>query len=132
MERTLIFSFNIGIEHMLDFGKYFREKREALSKKGKSLSLRYVSKEIGVDPGYLSKIERGVFAPPSESLIIKMAEIIDEDKDVLLALAGKVSSDLHIIIKKRPKLFGQLIRQLKDAPDNAIFSLVREVQDGEW
>ena len=91
-----------------------------------------VSKEIGVDPGYLSKIERGVFAPPSESLIIKMAEIIDEDKDVLLALAGKVSSDLHIIIKKRPKLFGQLIRQLKDAPDNAIFSLVREVQDGDW
>ena len=46
--------------------------------------------------------------------------------------AGKVSSYLHIIIKKRPKLFGQLIRQLKDAPDNAIFSLVREVQDGDW
>ena len=117
---------------MSDFGKYFREKREALSKKGKGLSLRYVSKEIGVDPGYLSKIERGVFPPPSENLIIKMAEIIDEDKDVLLALAGKVSSDLHIIIKKRPKLFGQLIRQLKDAPDDAIFSLVREVQDGDW
>ena len=72
------------------------------------------------------------FIKDADFIINCAGEIIDEDKDVLLALAGKVSSDLHIIIKKRPKLFGQLIRQLKAAPDNAIFSLVREVKDGDW
>ena len=51
---------------------------------------------------------------------------------VLLALAGKVSSDLQSIIRRRPKLFAELIRQLKDMPDHAVLRLVREVRDGEW
>lgn len=57
---------------------------------------------------------------------------LDEDPDLLLAFAGKVSSDLQAIIRKRPKLFAQLIRELKAAPDHAILSLVREVRDGDW
>ena len=51
---------------------------------------------------------------------------------MLLAMAGKVSSDLQEIIRKRPKLFAELIRQLKEAPDEAIFKVVREVRDGDW
>ena len=51
---------------------------------------------------------------------------------VLLAMAGKVSSDLQAIILKRPMLFSELIRQLKKAPDRAILKIVREVRDGEW
>ena len=51
---------------------------------------------------------------------------------MLLALAGKVSSDLQKIIVRRPKQFAELIRQLKDAPDHAILKFVREVRDGNW
>jgi HTH-type transcriptional regulator, competence development regulator len=51
---------------------------------------------------------------------------------VLLALAGKVSKELQGIIRKRPKLFAQLIRQLKNMPDHAVLRLVREVRDGNW
>ncbi len=47
-------------------------------------------------------------------------------------MAGKVSSDLQEIIRKRPKLFADLIRQLRDAPDEAIFQVVRVVRDGDW
>jgi hypothetical protein len=47
-------------------------------------------------------------------------------------MAGKVSSDLQAIIRKRPKLFSQLIRELKNAPDRAVLRLVREVRDGDW
>ncbi|MXX03631.1 MAG: XRE family transcriptional regulator, partial [Gemmatimonadetes bacterium] len=57
---------------------------------------------------------------------------LGEDPDVLLALAGKVSSDLQEIIRKRPKLFADLIRKMKEAPDHAILKIVREVRDGEW
>ena len=49
-----------------------------------------------------------------------------------LAMAGKVSSDLQDIIRRRPVLFSQLIRELKNLPDRAVVRLVREVRDGEW
>ena len=51
---------------------------------------------------------------------------------VLLALAGKVSSDLQDAIRKRPQLFAELIRNLKEMPDHAILRVVREVRDGKW
>jgi hypothetical protein len=51
---------------------------------------------------------------------------------VLLALAGKVSKDLLAIIRRRPKVFAQVIRELKKMPDHAVLRLVREVRDGQW
>jgi transcriptional regulator with XRE-family HTH domain len=91
-----------------------------------------VAKRIGIEPAYLSKIERGDVAPPSEATTVKLASELGEDPDVLLAMAGKVSSDLQEIIRKRPKLFADLIRQLKEVPDHAIVKIVREVRDGDW
>lgn len=61
-----------------------------------------------------------------------LAGVLSEDPDVLLALAGKVSDDLQRIIRRRPQLFAQMIRQLKDMPDHAVLRLVREVRDGSW
>ena len=61
-----------------------------------------------------------------------MAEDLGLDPDVLLAMAGKVSSELQEVIRNRPELFGALLRELKSAPDNAVLRLVREVRDGEW
>jgi HTH-type transcriptional regulator, competence development regulator len=87
---------------------------------------------IGVEPSYLSKIERGLEPRPSEDTTKALAKELGEDADVLLAMAGKVSSDLQSIIRKRPQLFAQLIRELKNAPNNAVLRLVREVRDGDW
>lgn len=61
-----------------------------------------------------------------------LAHDLGEDPDVLLALSGKVSSELQEVICKRPKLFAELIRELKDMPDNAVLQLMREVRDGKW
>jgi HTH-type transcriptional regulator, competence development regulator len=87
---------------------------------------------VGVEPSYLSKVERGQQPPPSEKTIAALARELDQDPDVLLAMAGKVSGELQAIIRNRPKLFADLIRQLKDMPDHAVLRLVREVRDGEW
>ena len=46
--------------------------------------------------------------------------------------AGKVSRDLQDIIRRRPTLMAQLIRELKSLPDHAILRIVREVRDGDW
>ena len=90
---------------MTHFGKHIRSRREALRKQDRRYSLRQVAQRIEVEPAYLSKIERGDVAPPSEATTLKLARDLGEDPDVLLALAGKVSSDLQEIIRKRPKLF---------------------------
>ena len=117
---------------MTHFGPTVRQTREALRAHDKRFSLRQVAHRIGVEPAYLSKIERGAAAPPSEATTVRLAKELDEDPDVFLALAGKVSSDLQEIIRKRPRLFAQLIRELKEAPDEAVFRIVRVVRDGDW
>ena len=114
------------------FGSYLRTRREELLKGSSEYSVRKVAGRIGIQPSYVSKVERGEVAPPSEATILRWAEAIGEDPDVLLALAGKVSADLRDVIVKRPKVFSQLIRELKDAPDHALLRVVREVRDGTW
>jgi len=115
-----------------NFGNYVREKREKLRETDSSFSLRQVATRIGVEPSYLSKVERGDQPPPSEEKIKALAEDLNENPDVLLAMAGKVSSELQEIIKQRPDLFSQLIKELKDLPDHAVLKIVREVRDGDW
>lgn len=117
---------------MSTFGAYVRERREAFRATDRAFSVRQVAQRIGVEPSYLSKVERGAEAPPSEAKIRRLAEELDENPDVLLAMAGKVSADLARAIVKRPALFGELIRQLADLPDRAVLRLVREVRDGDW
>jgi len=116
----------------MSFGDHVRKRREELRKSDRSYSLRQVALRIGVEPAYLSKIERGDMAPPSEQKIRQLASELGEDADVLLAMAGKVSTDLQEIIRKRPAVFAELLRQLKSEPDHAILRVVREVPDGDW
>ena len=117
---------------MTQFGGTVRKLRERLRRDDPRFSLRQVAKRVGIEPAYLSKIERGAVAPPSEATTVRLAEELGVDRDWLLALAGKVSGDLQEIIRKRPELFAELIRQLKGAPEDAILRVVREVRDGEW
>jgi HTH-type transcriptional regulator, competence development regulator len=116
----------------MSFGEYLRQRREEKRAADPGFSLRRVAASVGIEPSYLSKVERGEQPPPSEETILALAKELDEDPDVLLALAGKVSKELQAIIRKRPKVFAELIRQLKDMPDHAVLRLVREVRDGNW
>ena len=118
--------------HVMGFGTYIRTQREALGKTNKDFSGRKIAKVIGVEPAFLSKVEREIVPPPSEAKVIALAKALGEDQDVLLAMAGKVSSDLLNIIRDRPALFAELIRKLKTEPDHAVLRVVREVRDGDW
>jgi transcriptional regulator with XRE-family HTH domain len=111
----------------------YEKKREEVRQSDPSYSLRQVAGRIGIEPSYLSKIERGEHqAYLTEEKIHTLANELNEDFDVLLALSGKVSQDIQEIIRKRPKIFAQLIRELKDMPDHAVLRIVREVRDGNW
>ena len=79
----------------MNFGSYVRAVRERRREADGRYSVRQVAQRVGLEPAYLSKIERGEQPPPSEATIRRMAEDLGEDVDVLLALAGKLSGDLR-------------------------------------
>jgi HTH-type transcriptional regulator, competence development regulator len=116
----------------LTLGEYLRAAREALREADPRYSVRGVAERVGIEASYLSKVERDIGSPPSEETLVRLAAELELDADVVLALAGKVSADLRDAIRKRPQLFGELIRELKDMPDRAVLRLVREVREGDW
>ncbi len=116
----------------MDFGNYVRGLREQRREVNRRYSVRQTAQRIGVEPAYLSKIERGDVSPPSEDTIRRLAADLGEDVDLLLALGGKVSSDIREIIMNRPILFAELLRGLSDVPDDELAVLVRRVRNGEW
>jgi len=82
----------------MNFGKYLRQLRNG------KYSQRELAKLIGVSHPYISKIENGVEPPPSEELIIKMAEVLGVEQHKMLSIANKLPSDLKELITKTPKI----------------------------
>lgn len=119
---------------MSAFGDLLRARRETLREtQGSDFGLRRVAETVGISPTFLSRVETGSSsALPSEEVIVKLAEVLGENPDALLALADKVSSRLKRIILKRPELFAQILEELDQLPDHALVRIVREVRDGEW
>lgn len=102
------------------FGALVRREREA-----KEIGLREMAKKIGVSPTYLSKVERDEFPPPAEDKVRKIAEIIGRDADEMLALAGRVASDLTEIIRQRPREMADFLRAAKGLTAEDIARLAR-------
>ena len=77
-------------------------------------SLRELARRVDLSPNFLSKMELGHFPPPGEQIIVLIAETLDQNKDEMLALAGKVPLNLIEIILQRPKGTGP-VRPLANA-----------------
>lgn len=101
------------------FGAFVRRERMA-----REIGLREMAKKIGVSPTYMSKVERDEFTPPTEDKVKSIALILECDLDELLALAGRVPSDLAEIIKRRPVEISALLRTANNlgAEDLALLS----------
>jgi HTH-type transcriptional regulator, competence development regulator len=107
------------------FGALVRQEREA-----KEIGLREMAKMIGVSPTYLSKVERGDFPPPAEDKVKKIARIIGRDPDELLALAGRVASDVTDIIRQHahPREMADFLRAAKGLTAEELARLARQAQ----
>lgn len=98
------------------FGERIRELR-----KKAGMNQREVAERVGINFTYLSKIESGVMSPPSEDKIIKLAKVLNADKDELITLAGKVPSDLAQILKNRG-----VVQFLRSSSSGEINRLLKE------
>ena len=106
-----------------EIGGFVRKRRLQLQATDPNYSLRRIAKRIGVQPAYLSRLERGQTSALTEEKLMALALALAEDSDSLLAMAGKVASDVLDIIKERPALFGALIRRLRGLSDSEITAL---------
>ena len=92
----------------MDFGSRIRELR-----KEKGISLRDFADMVGIDFTYLSKIENGKVDPPSEEKIKIMASQLGVEAEMLLGLAGKISSEqIRKAVESNPDV-GVLLRKLQ-------------------
>jgi transcriptional regulator with XRE-family HTH domain len=88
------------------FGELLREKRIE-----KGFSLRKFAELVGVSPTYLSQVEQGNVMPPTADRVKRMAELLGENPDEWIALAGRVPEDLPGIIQKEPTAMPELLRE---------------------
>jgi len=113
----------MGRKKKVHFGQYIRELRT-----GKGITLREFARQLDVSPTYISQIEQGNFGPPAEERIVRMAQILGEHVDELLALAGRVADDSPAIIRQQPKAMATFPRIAKgvSAADN--YRLVKQAE----
>lgn len=83
-----------------------REKRKA-----KGFTLRRFAEKVGVSPTYLSQVEQGNTAPPRAERVKKMAELLGENADEFVGLAGRVPEDVPELIQKQPTQMPELLRR---------------------
>lgn len=105
------------------FGQKVRELRQA-----NGLSLRGLAPLVGVGYAYLSKVETGRLDYgdyPSESLIHKLADVLEGDEDELLLLAQKVPERIRKRVLERPDVFARLAAVDDAALDGVIRRLDR-------
>jgi len=81
------------------FGEALREKRVE-----KGFSLRKFAGLVGVSPTYLSHVEQENVDPPTADRVKRMAELLGENPDEWIALAGRVPDDLPAIIQAKTEV----------------------------
>ena len=95
------------------FGEWVRHRRAELR-----IGLRAMALETGIDPGNLSKYERGVLSPPQEDRILRRwadalrlkegSQEFREFMDLAAVSAGRIPSDLAgdpVLLSRLPILF---------------------------
>lgn len=110
-----------GIEET--FGAKVRRLREE-----RGITLRKFAEIIGASPTYVSKMEREQFPPPGEEKIKAIAATLGEDPDEMLALAGRVSSDLPQIIQRFPREMATFLRTAEGLSPAQIEELTRRLK----
>ena len=105
------------------FGATIRGLREE-----KGISLRGFAAAVGISPTYVSKVERDEFPPPGEETIKKMAELLQQNPDELLALAGKTATDIAEIVQERPEILPTFFRKAAKLSDENLRKLMKTME----
>lgn len=99
---------------MSTLGKFVKDKRNSLKRMYPGFTLRALADRVGIHPSYLSKLERGEYAPLSPEKITALARELGENPDLLMALGGKISDEFARRISRNPDRFIAFLENLDD------------------
>ena len=106
------------------FGEVLREARTA-----KGFTLRKFAEKVGISPTYLSLVEQGkVESPPTADRVKRMAELLEENADQWIALAGRVPGDLSEIIQRQPTEMPELLREASGLTAEQLRKLTKQAR----
>ena len=106
------------------FGDLLRATRIA-----KGYSLRKFAELSDTSPTYLSQIEQAKNErPPAEERVRRIAELLGQDADEWVALAGRVSEELTDIIKGEPQAMPALLRAAKGLTTEDLRKLTEQIE----
>ena len=91
------------------FGTKLREYRRQAN-----MSQRELARRIGRDFSYISKVENDRLPPPAADTVVKICEVLNIETDELLALTGKLPSDVQssVSTSKRAQRFLREVQEL--------------------
>jgi transcriptional regulator with XRE-family HTH domain len=98
----------------------------ARTRERKNLTYRHLAGEIGADPTWIVRLERGEFASPAPERLARLAEVLDIDPERIDRIAGRHLS------KSLPGMrtyFRALHSDLSDADIEKVEALVAELHD---
>ena len=97
----------------------------------KDVTLRDMARRLDVTPTYLSQVEQDKFNPPTEDRIKQMGEVLrlpQEQMDELVAMAGRVSTDLREAVTEHPREMATFLRTARGLTAEDICDLTEQAQ----
>ena len=110
------------------FGERIRRKRGE-----KRVGLRQAAGKVDISPTFLSRVETGAEkAIPSEKVIRKLADMLEDDFDELMALAGRIPAEVSNYVKSDPGM-PEFLRQASERKISAekLMELLDKAKDEE-
>jgi putative DNA methylase len=89
-------------------GEFIRSHRQA-----RELTLRDLARRVNVDAAYLSRVEGGK-APPSDHLLLDLADALSLSADELLLVAGRLPEKIRALVEKEPYRVSTALRSLAE------------------
>jgi transcriptional regulator with XRE-family HTH domain len=97
----------------------------------KGLGLRKTAKNAGISATFLSRVETGLEkAIPSEMVIRKLADLIEDNFDELMSLAGRIPAEVADYVKAEPRMPEFLRRaKAKKVSADRLIEMLKEIKD---
>ena len=96
-------------------------------RKNKDFSLRDFGKAVGVSHVAISHIEKGKVEAKKETLI-KIAKILNYDKDTLLAKASKLDDDVENMLSEKSETAAVLFRSAAGLTDEQLKKITEQMK----
>lgn len=107
----------------IKFGTFIRKRRQQTG-----ISMREMARKTHISPTFLCQVERNECKPPAEEKIIAIASFLQINPDQLLAIAGRVNTDVLTIIKKHPVEMSYLIRGINHLSQEQILQQITKMK----